>query len=756
MALQENDRAKLDGIVSQMQANNEPDSNIQFVVNDFKQKYDNPSFMSRLGSGIKNLTGQMFPRTAAATNPMQTAAAVPEDIVSGVGKAISDIPGVSQLGDAETGLNKKVAGVMNSMDGGNRTYPAENIVNDVQQLPLVRTLPPGILQTIGRMSTQPSTYAAAVLKIPFLANTITKISKDLEQGAAVTESGLTGKSVNALKTASTPAGGQSIIDAGKAQSGAGGRLADDVLNLSKATNSSNPTVDAALQQIGNTDGITPAIKAYEDAKIKPSGPNSVLVDADRVGNAKIDRRIQALKGTASTPEEILAADHPGNFQISQADRDAAVAESNQLKAVVQGTSKSANQSTRNSDLLAKKYMAARSEIAPAKQAIQDATDYYDPGAEADTYAHGGIAPSKYSTEYDPLEHSWDESPEAAKANLAATVKASKDAFAQAQDAAQTAIAKRAVGKLSQADADAAIAKASKAQNDLHVADATAQLANGTDQIAVAKNLVKNYGISEEDLPGILKQAGQRSQITAKPIDYSMPATDLRNLRIRMDQQIPFDEEGGTLLSNADKSARQAIADHLENAADATGNKTYAPAMKAWHDQFELLSELKGQLGKMKEVGDDEAGTSNSVRAGRLLARAAKEQPGGPLRELLGKVYATTGKDHLGEADLANMADEFTGTGKGGKVLNINQIGKPSWKPNIVTTGEAAGGAFLGSHILPASIAYPIGAAAAIASSPAVATKAVIPAARNLSFFLRSIAKKGPIMSAANASQGDQQ
>lgn len=40
MALNETQRAQLDGIVSKMVANGEPDANIQFVVQDFKSKYD--------------------------------------------------------------------------------------------------------------------------------------------------------------------------------------------------------------------------------------------------------------------------------------------------------------------------------------------------------------------------------------------------------------------------------------------------------------------------------------------------------------------------------------------------------------------------------------------------------------------------------------------------------------------------------------------------------------------------------------------
>ncbi len=42
LTLSENDRTRLDGIVQKMTENKEPDSNIQAVVNDFKQKYGKP------------------------------------------------------------------------------------------------------------------------------------------------------------------------------------------------------------------------------------------------------------------------------------------------------------------------------------------------------------------------------------------------------------------------------------------------------------------------------------------------------------------------------------------------------------------------------------------------------------------------------------------------------------------------------------------------------------------------------------------
>lgn len=55
--LQEQDRSKLDGIVQQMQSNNESDDYIQNVVNDFKSKYDKPSpegFLQQTGNFLKS------------------------------------------------------------------------------------------------------------------------------------------------------------------------------------------------------------------------------------------------------------------------------------------------------------------------------------------------------------------------------------------------------------------------------------------------------------------------------------------------------------------------------------------------------------------------------------------------------------------------------------------------------------------------------------------------------------------------------
>jgi hypothetical protein len=53
--LNENQRKQLDGIVAEMTANNEPDNAIQFVVNDFKQKYSTPIIQPEKDGFIKSM-----------------------------------------------------------------------------------------------------------------------------------------------------------------------------------------------------------------------------------------------------------------------------------------------------------------------------------------------------------------------------------------------------------------------------------------------------------------------------------------------------------------------------------------------------------------------------------------------------------------------------------------------------------------------------------------------------------------------------
>jgi hypothetical protein len=89
--LNEQDRAKLDGIVQQMTVNKESDENIQFVVNDFKQKYSKKEQPATQEPGLT------------------------QSIVQGIAKPFLGV--VSQTRDIARGVEDLVGGVKNAAQG---------------------------------------------------------------------------------------------------------------------------------------------------------------------------------------------------------------------------------------------------------------------------------------------------------------------------------------------------------------------------------------------------------------------------------------------------------------------------------------------------------------------------------------------------------------------------------------------------------------------------------------------------------------
>jgi len=76
MPLSEQDRQKLDGIVSQMESNGEKPEDIQFVVNDFKSKYEQPSGPATIGEMRRREDRGMVSSLNALASPEATKQAV--------------------------------------------------------------------------------------------------------------------------------------------------------------------------------------------------------------------------------------------------------------------------------------------------------------------------------------------------------------------------------------------------------------------------------------------------------------------------------------------------------------------------------------------------------------------------------------------------------------------------------------------------------------------------------------------------------
>jgi hypothetical protein len=101
-------RTKLDGIVQQMTQNNEPDTNIQTVVNDFKTKYDKPAAKSAAPSVVPLTDAQTFmgKDIVGANNPNDSQGFLPSLFQSTIGS--------KGLAGAFQGIGRAVASGQNA------------------------------------------------------------------------------------------------------------------------------------------------------------------------------------------------------------------------------------------------------------------------------------------------------------------------------------------------------------------------------------------------------------------------------------------------------------------------------------------------------------------------------------------------------------------------------------------------------------------------------------------------------------------
>jgi hypothetical protein len=115
MPLSEQDRQKLDGIVSQMESNGEKPEDIQFVVNDFKSKYEQPSGPATIGEMRRREEQGMVSSLNSLASPEATKQAVAQAGQVGQQRFQSQDPLVQQadfyLGrDSARKFQKYVAG----------------------------------------------------------------------------------------------------------------------------------------------------------------------------------------------------------------------------------------------------------------------------------------------------------------------------------------------------------------------------------------------------------------------------------------------------------------------------------------------------------------------------------------------------------------------------------------------------------------------------------------------------------------------
>ena len=107
LQLNENQKIQLDGIVSRMIANKESDGAIQFVVNDFKQKYGSPENSaenkSSFGKGVENVL-----KDIVGVEKNKSTGIIPSIIRSTYGSqgigGVAQLPGKTAAAVSEYGL----------------------------------------------------------------------------------------------------------------------------------------------------------------------------------------------------------------------------------------------------------------------------------------------------------------------------------------------------------------------------------------------------------------------------------------------------------------------------------------------------------------------------------------------------------------------------------------------------------------------------------------------------------------------------
>jgi hypothetical protein len=179
--LNETRRAQLDGIVQQMVKNKEPDSNVQFVVDDFKKKYENEATPIQSKQPQKGF--------------IQKASEFVPNLVAGAAKGVgSTIAGAASLGEKVLQAPLKVLGMKTSEQTG------------AEQLGLQKKLQPtNTAQKLGFGAEQvaeffvPGGAAGKVGKAAELGAGANKFAKAIGTGTKLATEGLAGSGINATQ-----------------------------------------------------------------------------------------------------------------------------------------------------------------------------------------------------------------------------------------------------------------------------------------------------------------------------------------------------------------------------------------------------------------------------------------------------------------------------------------------------------------------------------------------------------------------------
>lgn len=720
---------------------------------------------------VKHVAKSMFPRTSAdlenPTDPLMPVSplSVAADVGSGVGTAISHLPGMETLGKAEDWVQKKLA-------GPGQDYPLQNdvfqpAIDRLQEMPY-GGVPAHLLQFIGQSASRPSTWAAGLgelSRIPAVARAAQVVGKLPESLVTSMESGLTRKPVAALREAST-AQGRAGLHAIAGKEGDIARQLTDLADNPKVHMPEVGRIDEALKNAPDID-IRPTLEAFDKATPNLIGP----MEAGTPGLHKVRGYMQSykslLQGKLPDMQTIADMDFAGNLDEAKAavadpaskwgqlNEIATRSAANAQKAATRAAAANKAESiTVNQALSAKDAEAAASRAAlaakagesqAAGRALAGKSSFEFPGG-ASFENPGSVASGEAAANASATANTATAGAKAAAQASGVALTRAKKTAAIAQEAMKDANAKAATGRITAEDLSGAKRELDAATSNVHTAEAANEFSQGKTLDEVSRTLVDKHGLSGESLQNALRKGRQvvaDNSFTPAEISSKVSAPDFKRLRELLDSDIDWNDPASKSLKAALKGPRTQMKQAL---VDAAGPQ-YAEDMAKWSDKIGTFNELNARLGKVP---------SNRLnRAVNLVKNAHQEGNADLLNELDQHTAA-------GISDAARkwrLAEHFTERARGGEILNPAKAGKPSWRPagGLGTASIEAGGIGTALHYagLPPHLAAALDAAIVGATMPAVAVRA-IQASRIPPYLLRAAANRSPELAAIlSTDQGNQ-
>ncbi|MES2224133.1 MAG: hypothetical protein V4469_04350 [Patescibacteria group bacterium] len=295
--LQEQDKIKLDNIVKQMVANKEPDSNIQLVVNDFKQKYskqapvaqsaqsEQPGFIDNLKTGVTNIVKDI---TGVEKN--KSDAFIPSLIRNTIGS--SGLAGIAQLPGKVLGALSEYAPIVGT-HSAEKLYEQSSVLSDQANKLFIQA----------RTETDPNKKAdliARATEIHKNALAITESANKIGESTNTTGGQALGTTANAALTTATAGTGsaaEGAVTTGLAKYG-GGLTLKTLSNVAKiavpaAKVAENAAIGVGFQAANNLQNEKPITQDLGTAGIIGAAIPALGTAGSKIKNAVLEKATPA-------------------------------------------------------------------------------------------------------------------------------------------------------------------------------------------------------------------------------------------------------------------------------------------------------------------------------------------------------------------------------------------------------------------------------------------------------------------------------